>query len=162
LKIGPNRDVFSPPAHEPTSYSSIFQSYSPPLYAKSPAAHAYMPISNLVSLDPRMMPRKFRDDIYNGLGVIALRDKQTTNKQSQTDTTANNTTLATPHCVTFSLLLLNNTEILYEFLTVFMKLFKTKNISSTVMKCQLQFRCNLLRSIIQKRAEKFIYNMSLL
>jgi len=42
-----------------------------------------------------MMPRKFRDDIANGSGVIVLTH---TDKQSQTDTAENNTTLATLHC----------------------------------------------------------------
>jgi len=39
------------------------------------------------------MPWKFRDDISNGSGVIALRDRQT---NTQTDSTKNSTSLAAP------------------------------------------------------------------
>jgi len=63
----------------------------------SPLAHSTVAVFQLgLPFDPRMMPRKFLD---NGSAVIMLTVTQT-NKQtkSQTDTTENNSTLATLRC----------------------------------------------------------------
>jgi len=49
--------------------------------------------------DKMIYALKFRDDICSGSGVIALTDKQADRQaKSQTNTTENNTTLATLRC----------------------------------------------------------------
>jgi len=61
-----------------------------------PPVQPYIAIFELVRpFDHRMMPWKFGDGIFNGSGVILLKNIQT-NKQTnkQTDTTENNTIFA--------------------------------------------------------------------